>query len=109
MTKWLWVCSAALLMQGCGGRVEETAPLEEEADAAITSEADASDPGANVPVTLPNGCVLCNDDKLCNYCLVQMSEETWRCPISASPPSQECWGVGEAHISDGYLFTCFYC
>jgi hypothetical protein len=109
MRSWLAVCAMTILVQGCGGQVQNTDPSEEQdADAALTSDGGVED-GKPPPVTLPNGCVLCNDDALCNYCLVQMSDTTWRCPMSAEAPSSTCWGVGESHTAGSYTFTCYYC
>ena len=107
MKRWLAVCATAIVLQGCGGQVQDTGPAaEHEADASVSQEGGT---GGAPPVTLPSGCVLCNEDALCNHCLIQMSDKTWRCPVGAELPNAQCWSLGETHTAGNYTFTCYYC
>jgi hypothetical protein len=106
MTRWLAICAVAIMASGCGGRVQEPEPYDETADAG--GQDTGTEPPGPSQTVLPNGCVSCVDDKLCNYCLVQASGTTWRCPVGAEPPSASCWGLDEVHAAAGLFFTCYY-
>jgi hypothetical protein len=112
-----------LLAVGCGARTAAEFQLDNDYSAEYSTDSGAdvsidspSNPGPGGPPldayeTGPSkeNCVLCQTDHLCGFCKIGGLSSTYRCVITAPPPSPVCWTLSEQYTNNGVTYTCYYC